>query len=191
MPKLNDGGSHVAGSLPPEIERETRVQELHLMAYADAWAQEFGDRDAYLAVISVLDAERRTRSYLADFLRAQDLTLSQWTVLTMVHLSGLLDQPITIGGIADLLGVHSTTVTNALDRLESRAWVERVALDGRTVGLSMTKQGARSLSRIQRELVKRRFGLARLDDGAIAQMWEALAPVTGALVTEKIRSPRS
>lgn len=151
--------------------------EPSLFAYADAWASRFGNRQDYMAAVSILEAERSVRRFIVEFLAEKGLTISQWTVLTIVHLSALREQSLTIGDIADALQVHSSTVTNAIVKLEPHGWLTRVPLDGRTVQVAITADGAARLVGIQEELVQARFGLAGLSHDVVAQVSESLMPV--------------
>jgi DNA-binding MarR family transcriptional regulator len=151
--------------------------ESSMLAYSDAWAKNFGGRASYLAAVSIMEAERAVRQFIVDFLKERDLTISRWTVLTIVHLNSIQGRSVTIGEIASSLKVHSSTVTNCIEWLEPRGWLERVPVDGRTVRVDITADGVARLSAIQEELAASRFGLTALDPDGYGRVSDALLPL--------------
>jgi DNA-binding MarR family transcriptional regulator len=124
--------------------------------YAARWDEDFPGTEEYIAAVELLQAERRIRARIAEILLAHDLTVAQWSILTTVYLTE--GQRIAISRLAEQMGVHATTVTNAVEKLESQGLLTRVPADGRTMLAVITKDGILQLRKVQLKLAAARFG---------------------------------
>jgi DNA-binding MarR family transcriptional regulator len=114
---------------------------------------------------------------IGAILGASGLTMSQWTTLTMLHFSD--DGALALGKISGLLGVHTTTITSAVDRLEEAGLVTRSAPPGdrRTVIAKLTAAGRKRIAHVNRALAEARFGLSGLSTEDVVALSEALSPL--------------
>lgn len=138
----------------------------------------FGDR--YEAALNLMTAERSLVATIEEVLREHGLTRPQWSVLTIVSLTPA-DQ-IPLGRIAQALGVHGTTITNALDRLIALGLAERVmdANDRRSAFAAITSEGVARVDAIMTRLAEQQFGLAELTNSdlkALARVLRKISPL--------------
>lgn len=143
--------------------------------YPQLWNVQFGGGDVYAAAVAVMRADRMVRRHISDVLGKHNMTMQQWTIMSI-----LLFEPgkaMQIGQLASLLQVHSTTVTNAIDKLEPLGWMEREPVDKRTILAKLTKAGEKQLRVVHKQLVKNRFGLEHLSDAEVKAIPTALSPV--------------
>lgn len=130
--------------------------------YRDVVDERYGSGDRYEAALNLMAAERSLVGTIEEVLKGHGLTRPQWSVLTIVHLSPA--DRIPLGRIAQALGVHGTTITNALDRLIDLGLAERVidANDRRSAFATITDEGAARVEAIMTRLADQQFGLAAL-----------------------------
>jgi DNA-binding MarR family transcriptional regulator len=137
--------------------------------YRNIVENRYGDGERYEAALELLHASRALAASISDVLGRFSLTMSQWSVLAMVHLSPQGQMPL--GLIARALAVHATTVTNAVDRLEELDFVERLGVraDRRTVLARLTDNGRDFADKVMVALAEDGFGLATVaDDDVVA-----------------------
>lgn len=99
------------------------------------------------AVTSIVRAQQIVLQRIDTVLRPLDLTFARYEILTLLSFTRTGSLPMTKMGA--LLQVHPTSVTSAVDRLESQGFVERVPhpTDRRAVLASITEAGrARALA---------------------------------------------
>jgi DNA-binding MarR family transcriptional regulator len=97
--------------------------------------------DGMVAVTSIMRAQQLLLARVDGVLRPLGLTFARYEVLMLLLFSSRGALPMkTIGG---RLQVHPTSVTNAVDRLESAGLVKRVPhpQDGRTVLVKLAAKG--------------------------------------------------
>jgi DNA-binding MarR family transcriptional regulator len=80
--------------------------------------------DGMAAVTSVVRAQQIMMAKVEEVLRPLDLTFARYELLTLLSFSRSGSLPLS--RIGTLLQVHPASVTNAVDRCESRGWVRRV-----------------------------------------------------------------
>ncbi|WP_182378064.1 MarR family transcriptional regulator [Nocardioides sp. WS12] len=90
----------------------------------DLWAEHFGDATAMRLATSVMRVQQLMISALDAALKPFALTFSRYEVLVLLHFSKSGSLPLS--KIGERLMVHPTSVTSAIDRLESQGFVERV-----------------------------------------------------------------
>jgi len=108
--------------------------------------EDHGWADAAPAMAAVTSIMRVHQLLLAEadrVLRPHGLTFSRYEVLMLLTFSRAGSLPL--GKIGARLQVHAASVTNAIDRLEARGLVRRVAhpTDGRTTLAELTARGRR------------------------------------------------
>ncbi len=96
------------------------------------------------AVTSIMRAQQLLLARTDEVLRPLGLTFARYEVLMLLVFSQRGALPM--GVIGSRLQVHPTSVTNAVDRLESAGLVKRVAhpADGRAVLVRLTAKGRRA-----------------------------------------------
>lgn len=97
--------------------------------------------DGMAAVTSIVRAQQIVLQRIDTVLRPLDLTFARYEILTLLSFTRTGSLPMTKMGA--LLQVHPTSVTSAVDRLESQGFVERVPhpTDRRAVLASITESG--------------------------------------------------
>jgi DNA-binding MarR family transcriptional regulator len=144
-------------------------------SYRRLWDQTFPAGDEYAAAVRLMRAARIVEQRIAAVLSASCLTMSQWTTLTMLNFSD--DGALALGKISGLLGVHTTTITSAVDRLEDAGLVARSAPPGdrRTVIATLTSAGRQRIAHVNRSLAAARFGLSELSSKDVVALSRALS----------------
>ena len=135
------------------------------------WGTEFGGASEFSVAVEVMRASRAIHHGIQDVLDKYNLSMVQWTILTLVYFAD--QQQMQLGKLAKMMGVHTTTVSNAIDQLETAKWMAREPLNRRTILATLTKFGLERLRKVQRDLVSRRFGIVptprtRLDAVVVA-----------------------
>lgn len=97
--------------------------------------------DGMAAVTSIVRAQQIVLQRIDTVLRPLDLTFARYEILTLLSFTKSGSLPMTKMGA--LLQVHPTSVTSAVDRLESQGFVERLPhpTDRRAVLASITEAG--------------------------------------------------
>ncbi len=97
--------------------------------------------DGMAAVTSIVRAQQIVLQRIDTVLRPLDLTFARYEILTLLSFTRSGSLPMTKMGA--LLQVHPTSVTSAVDRLESQGFVERLPhpTDRRAVLASITEAG--------------------------------------------------
>lgn len=97
--------------------------------------------DGMAAVTSIVRAQQIVLQRIDTVLRPLDLTFARYEILTLLSFTKRGSLPMTRMGA--LLQVHPTSVTSAVDRLESQGFVERLPhpTDRRAVLASITETG--------------------------------------------------
>lgn len=130
-----------------------------------SWKKNYPGSDEFAAAVAILQAERIVSLRMTAILDARGLTMADWSVMTTLKFTETGELPL--GKLADMLNVHGTTVTNAVDRLEKQGWVGRVphAVDRRTIYAVLTDKGSQHLAAVQEALAESKFGLTALAPG--------------------------
>jgi DNA-binding MarR family transcriptional regulator len=119
------------------------IEEARRQWIAHGWADA---ADGMAAVTSIVRAQQIVLQRIDTVLRPLDLTFARYEILTLLSFTKSGSLPMTRMGA--LLQVHPTSVTSAVDRLESQGFVERLPhpTDRRAVLASITEAGrARAL----------------------------------------------
>jgi DNA-binding MarR family transcriptional regulator len=114
-------------------------------------------------------------------LKPLDLTFARYEALQLLAFSRRGELPL--GKMGSRLMVHPTSVTNAIDRLESAGLVERVPhpTDRRTTLARITDRGVERVEEATRALIAARFGLTGVDASVLEDLDNAAARVRAVL----------
>lgn len=126
--------------MPPSPLPFDPVDEAHRQWTAHGW----GDAaDGMAAVTSLMRAQQIVLARVEAVLRPLGVTFARYEVLMLLHFSRAGSLPMTVIGAR--LQVHPTSVTNAVDRLESAGLVQRLPhpTDRRTTLVALTDDGRR------------------------------------------------
>ena len=159
------------------VDRELADGVGPMSMYHDAVNARYGAGDHYEAALTLMVAGRQLAAVIGEVLKEHGLTLPQWSVLTILHLAP--NEQIPLGRIAQALGVHGTTITNAVDRLAELGLAVRTvdAADRRSVRASTTEAGAGRAEAIMRRLAREQFGLAGLSEADLRTLSGLLGKV--------------
>jgi DNA-binding MarR family transcriptional regulator len=114
------------------------IEEARRQWIAHGWG---AAADGMAAVTSIVRAQQIVLQRIDTVLRPLDLTFARFEILTLLSFTKHGSLPMTRMGA--LLQVHPTSVTSAVDRLESQGFVERLPhpTDRRAVLASITETG--------------------------------------------------
>ena len=114
------------------------IEEARRQWISHGWEQA---ADGMAAVTSIVRAQQIVLQRIDTVLRPLDLTFARYEILTLLSFTRTGSLPMTKMGA--LLQVHPTSVTSAVDRLESQGFVERIPhpTDRRAVLASITEAG--------------------------------------------------
>ena len=86
---------------------------------------------------------------------------------------------LPLGKISDRLQVHRASVTNVVDKLVDRGYIERVGhqQDRRAILARITKEGKRVARLATKRLNAAGFGMDPLDSAACDALYNALTPL--------------
>jgi len=162
-----------------------------------SWKRIYPGSDEFAAAVAILGAERIIASRMIAILGKYSLTMADWSVMTTLKFAETEELPL--GKIADVLDVHATTVTNAVDRLEKRGWVRRDphAFDRRTIRAVLTEKGSKHVAEVQEALAEAKFGLTALAATERRDLAALLIKIIGdyrettGVVRPRIKTPRA
>ena len=114
------------------------IAEAHRQWVARGWGEA---ADGMAAVTSIMRAQQLVLARVSDVLRPVDLTFARYEVLMLLLFSRAGALPLS--KLGSRLQVHPTSVTSAVNRLESQGLVRRVAhpSDRRTTLAEITGPG--------------------------------------------------
>jgi DNA-binding MarR family transcriptional regulator len=126
------------------------------------------------AVTSIMRAEQIIMARLNELLEPLDLTFPRYEALMLLFYSRKGELPL--GKISDRLQVHRASVTNVIDKLADRGYVERLhhEQDRRTVLARITPEGKRAARQATKRLNSDDFGMEPLDAKACEDLYAAL-----------------
>jgi DNA-binding MarR family transcriptional regulator len=129
------------------------------------------------AVTSIMRVQQILLARLNELLEPYDLSFARYEALMLLFYSRRGALPL--GKISDRLQVHRASVTNVIDKLCERGYVERVAheQDRRAVLARITGDGKRIARRSTRVLNEAGFGTAPLTGGQCAELTSLLRTV--------------
>ena len=122
-------------------------------------AQDRPDAEHFLAVSALFRTYQAVTARTDEVLKRFELTRTGYLLLTTLFLSRDAARPL--GSLSRHLMVHPTTITLAVDQLESRRLVAREAhpTDRRTTMVRLTKKGREVADQATEALASANFGL--------------------------------
>ncbi|MDQ1464329.1 MAG: hypothetical protein QOC73_1270 [Actinomycetota bacterium] len=147
------------------------------IALARAKWEEHGWADAaegMAAVTSVMRAQQIFQARVDDVLRPFDLTFARYEVLMLLHFSSRGSMPVKKA--SDRLQVHPTSITNAVDRLETATLVRRLPhpTDGRATLVEISELGRETALKATEALNRDVFGQPGLSPRRITTLVNVL-----------------
>jgi DNA-binding MarR family transcriptional regulator len=126
------------------------------------------------AVTSIMRAEQIIMARLNDLLAPLDLTFPRYEALMLLFYSRKGELPL--GKISDRLQVHRASVTNVVDKLVDRGYVERLhqEQDRRTVLARITGEGKRAARQATKRLNDADFGMEPLASADCEDLYSVL-----------------
>lgn len=129
------------------------------------------------AVTSIFRAQQILLARLNDLLAPVDLTFARYEALMLLFYSRRGELPL--GKISDRLQVHRASVTNVVDKLCERGYVERVPheIDRRAVLARITPEGKRAAKKATKLLNDADMAMTPLAAEECEQLYETLRPL--------------
>ena len=148
-------------------------QPLPLDPIAEArrlWAERWATAEHMAAATSLMRAQQLVLATVEDELRPFGLTFASYEALMLLSFSRRGELPL--GKMSERLMVHPASITNTVDRLEERGFVERHRDpgDGRRVLATITPAGRAVAAEATEPLNKIQFGLGVLDEPEAARI---------------------
>jgi DNA-binding MarR family transcriptional regulator len=146
------------------------------------WRRHYGGTPvpAMKAVTSVMRVQQVWLARLNEALEPFGLTFARYEALMLLHFTRAGSLPL--GKIGVRLQVHPTSVTNLIDGLETRGFVERAPhpSDRRTTLATITPAGRETAEAATQALHAIRFGTGPLGKGELEEITELLRGVRAA-----------
>lgn len=143
------------------------------------WREHWGEDTVapMTAVTSIMRVQQILLARLNALLEDFDLTFARYEALMLLFYSRRGELPL--GKVSDRLQVHRASVTNVVDKLVERGYVERVLheTDRRAVLARITGDGRRVARRATKALNAAGFGMAPLSNEQCAALTDLLTPV--------------
>lgn len=126
------------------------------------------------AVTSIMRVHAILLSEMDAILRPYGLTFARYEALVLLVFSQ--DGALSLRKMGERLMVHPTSVTNAVDRLETQGLVVRRPNpnDGRGVLAEITDKGRDIAEKATRDLMAAEFGLASYTEDQLKEMFALL-----------------
>lgn len=155
------------------------------------WIERWSAGEHMAAATSLMRAQQLVLQAVEDVLRPHGLTFSSYEALMLLTFSRRGELPL--GKMSERLMVHPASITNTVDRLEERGFVERRRdpADGRRVLAALTTAGRTVAERVTGPLNEIQFGLGALDEVAAGQINAVLRRVrqAGGDIAEDVEDP--
>jgi DNA-binding MarR family transcriptional regulator len=146
---------------------------------ARQWREHWGAETVppMAAVTSIMRVQQILLARLNGLLEPFDLTFARYEALMLLFYSRRGELPL--GKISDRLQVHRASVTNVVDKLAERGYVERMQheTDRRAVLARITKRGRRIAQDSSAALNTAGFAMAPLSAHQCEALTELLTPV--------------
>jgi DNA-binding MarR family transcriptional regulator len=138
-------------------------------------ARGWAESDAMAAATSITRAHQIVLARINKVLVLHGLTFSRYEALVLISFTRKGALPM--GKIGERLQVHPTSVTNAIDRLESAGLVRRSPhpTDRRTTLAEITEAGRETVLAATRDLEAIRYGMNDLGDATTRAVVASLA----------------
>ncbi|WP_072807055.1 MarR family winged helix-turn-helix transcriptional regulator [Rhodococcoides yunnanense] len=148
------------------------IAEAHRQWTAHGW----GDAaDGMAAVTSLMRAQQIMLARVEEVLKPTGLTFSRYELLTLLTFTK--NGALPMAKASARLQVHPTSVTNAVDRLETAGYVRRTPhpSDRRTTLVEITESGRTLAVDATERLNDHVFGKPGLSDGSLSSLVRILA----------------
>lgn len=138
------------------------------------WSRHIGDPTSMRLATSIMRVQQLISSELDAVLKPLGITFARYEVLQLISFSASGRLPLS--KIGERLMVHPTSVTNAMDRLESQGLVRRVAddKDRRRTFAELTDNGERVLKDATAAITAIDFAIVGLTAEQQDQIYELL-----------------
>jgi DNA-binding MarR family transcriptional regulator len=132
----------------------------------EIWTRRIGDPTAMRLATSIMRVQQLISAELDAALRPYGITFARYEVLALISFSA--DGTLPLSKIGERLMVHPTSVTNAMDRLESQGLVRRLPdeADRRRTLAALTDEGRATLAAATDALMAVDFAVVGLDPAA-------------------------
>jgi DNA-binding MarR family transcriptional regulator len=143
------------------------------------WREHWGPQTVapMSAVTSIMRVQQILLARLNELLEPFDLTFARYEALMLLFYSRRGELPL--GKVSDRLQVHRASVTNVIDKLAERGYVERVQheRDRRAVLARITGDGRAVARRATKVLNEAGFGTAPLNGEQAAELTSLLTAI--------------
>jgi len=146
----------------------------------ELWEEHFGEATPMRVTTSIMRVQQLLIGGLDYALKPFDITFARYEVLVLLTFSRTGSLPLS--KIGERLMVHPTSVTNAIDRLESQGLVKRTpdTVDRRKVLAALTSKGRRVTAQATKSLNEISFGVQGLDHDDLEQLYVLLRELRAA-----------
>ena len=143
----------------------------------EIWTRRWGRVPSMVAITSIMRAQQILLSQVDSVVKPYGLTFARYEALVLLAFSKEGELPMS--KIGERLMVHPTSVTNAMDRLETQGLVRRVAdqTDRRRTFAELTTEGQRVLAQATDAVMAIDFAVVGLDDQQQDEAFELLRQV--------------
>jgi DNA-binding MarR family transcriptional regulator len=140
----------------------------------EIWSRHIGDPTSMRLATSIMRVQQLISSELDAVLKPLGITFARYEVLQLLSFSATGRLPLS--KIGERLMVHPTSVTNAMDRLQSQGLVRRVAdeTDRRRTFAELTDEGERVLKEATAAITAIDFAVPGLSAEQQDQTYELL-----------------
>lgn len=147
---------------------------------SELWHEHIGEPRSMRLATSIMRVQQLISAELDAALKPFGITFARYEVLQLISFSATGRLPLS--KIGERLMVHPTSVTNAMDRLESQGLVRRVAdkSDRRRTFAELTDEGKSVLVDSTAAIMAIDFAIVGLDDKQQDQAFELLREVRSA-----------
>jgi DNA-binding MarR family transcriptional regulator len=155
----------------PSAQRSDPIAEARRQWLAHGWDEA---ADGMAMVTSLVRAQQLLMERIDTTLRPYGLSFARYEILRLLAFSRA--GALKMNRLGSLLQVHPTSVTSAVNRLESQGYVERLRgeTDGRVVLAALTESGREVAESATAALNKDVFEATGLDAGQVDQLTELL-----------------
>lgn len=138
------------------------------------WVKHVGESRSMQLATSIMRVQQLISAELDACLKPFGITFARYEVLQLISFSATGQLPLN--KIGERLMVHPTSVTNAMDRLESQGLVRRVAdqSDRRRTFAELTDEGKNVLEKATAAIMAIDFAIVGLDHDQQDQAYELL-----------------
>jgi DNA-binding MarR family transcriptional regulator len=153
------------------------------------WIERWSVGEHMAAATSLMRVQQLVLAAVEDELRPFGLTFSSYEALMLLSFSRRGEMPL--GKMSDRLMVHPASITNTVDRLEEKGFVERRRdeHDRRRILAAITAAGRQVAAEATEPLNKIQFGLGALDEVEAAIVNRVLRPVRAADMADGVLDP--